>query len=444
MKKLAFIFFLAAAFISCKKERTLDVQTVDLTVQVSHNISVSEYTLPVNGVKVKLTNISSGSVQEMTTDASGKILFGSVGPGLYDIDATYTISAADYTRITQISTENDVTFNASEKSKAINTESTEPVVLKLIAGTSGDWVIKQIYYAGSNTTDGAGFRDQFLEIYNNTDRVLYADSLYFGQLWGRQSTTEAKSHVLANGKLDWSKSIDMTMGAAANTGYVYMRSLLMIPGNGKQYPVQPGNSVVIAQTALNHKTPFTGNNGREYSVRKPELTIDLSTANFEAYYGDIAIAEGGTPYASDINNPMVPNLDVVSYYGNDMLLDNPGRDSYVILKVDGTQKVKEWPQYYEPLLAPPTSTSRKYIQAPIKYIVDAVEVQPNTSSSRIPKKLAAGLDAGFTFAPKGQYTSQSVIRKTDRTVNGRIILKDTNNSTEDFDFFDTAQPRGFK
>ena len=445
MKKLVLVFLLAAVLVSCKKERTPGVQPVDVVVQVSHSINISDYSLPVNGVKVKITNISSGTSQERISDASGKIIFQSLTPGLYDIDATYTIKAADYTNVTNIQTDSDVSFNASEKSKEINASSTDAVELKLIAGTPGQWVIKQVYYAGSNTVDGAGFRDQFIEFYNNTDKVLYADSLYFGQLWGRQSTTGTLNmNILASGQLDWSKSVGMTMGAIANTGHVYMRSLFMLPGNGKQYPVQPGSSIVVAQTALNHKVPFTGNNGREYSARNPELTIDLSGANFEAYYGDLAIAEGGTPFASDIDNPNVPNLEVVSYYGNDMLFDNPGRDGFVIFKVDGTQNVKNWPQYYEPLLATPTSSARKYIQVPHKYILDAIEIQPNTAASRIPKKLPAGFDAGFTFAPKGQYTSQSVIRKTEKTVAGRRILKDTNNSTEDFDFLDLAQPKGFK
>ncbi|MNL05008.1 hypothetical protein D3C87_1255880 [compost metagenome] len=127
-----------------------------------------------------------------------------------------------------------------------------------------------------------------------------------------------------------------------------------------------------------------------------------------------------------------------------MILDNLGRDSYVIFKVDGNQKVKEWPQYNEPLKTTPPSTATKYTQVPVKYIIDGIDVQPNTADDRIPKKLGAMIDAGFTFAPLGKYTSQSIIRKTEKTVSGRKVLKDTNNSKEDFDVFDLAQPRGFK
>ncbi|WP_409517006.1 DUF4876 domain-containing protein, partial [Empedobacter sp.] len=41
-------------------------------------------------------------------------------------------------------------------------------------------------------------------------------------------------------------------------------------------------------------------------------------------------------------------------------------------------------------------------------------------------------DAGYAYLTAGSYTSTSIIRKTQKTINGRIILKDTNNSTNDF------------
>lgn len=52
------------------------------------------------------------------------------------------------------------------------------------------------------------------------------------------------------------------------------------------------------------------------------------------------------------------------------------------------------------------------------------------------------VDAQFTFVPEGTYSSYAVIRKTQTTINGRKILKDTNNSAEDF-VSQKANPRGF-
>lgn len=443
MKKLIFTLGIAFLISSCKKDRTPEIQPVDLGVKVAYNLTTSGYTLPVNGVNVKITNINTGAKQELKTDEKGQIIFKSISAGIYDIDAVYEIDAKTYSELTGSVQENGVTFNASEKSKQIDAKFTGNVELNLIAGKPGDWVIKQVYYAGSDNTEGASFRDQFYEFYNNTDRVLYADSLYFGQLWGRQSLGAESHYFTASRQYDWSKSAGMPAGTK-NDDYVYLRNLHMIPGNGKQYPVEPGQSIIVAQTALNHKSPFTDNKGKVVTVRNPALTIDLSIADFEAYYGDALIAAGKTPFASDVDNPLVPNVEIISYYGNDMVLDNNGRDSYVIFKVDGTQNVKSWPKYPEPTLKAPASDANRYYQLPVKYIIDAVEAQQNTSEDRFPKKLSPTLDAGFTFVPMGKYTSQSIIRKTAKIVNGRRILKDTNNSTEDFDFFNVAQPKGFK
>lgn len=440
MKKLVLSLCLAASLLACKKDKTPGVQPIDLDVKLSYEIS-SGYTLPLENIKIKITNTQTKASKDLTTDASGTASFKSIAPDSYDIDAVLTISAAAYSTITGIPTEDPVTFNASEKGKQLDGTLNGVLQLKLIAGTPGDWLIKQIYYAGSNTTNGAVFRDQFIEFHNNTDRVLYADSLYFAQINGRVSNASASMNYLPSGQMDWSKSLNMPSNINANKDYVYAKTLFMIPGTGKQYPVQPGGSIVVAQTALNHKSPFTGNDGKVVSVRDPELTIDLSRADFEAYYGDIL---GGKPFASDIDNPQVPNIEILAYNGNDMILDNNGRDSYVIFKVDGTQKVRDWPQYNEPLKVAPLPSVKKYFQIPIKYLIDGVEIQPNIPDSRFPKKLNPSIDAGFTFNPKGSYSSQSVIRKTNKTVNGRVVLKDTNNSTEDFDYFDKAQPRGFK
>ena len=41
------------------------------------------------------------------------------------------------------------------------------------------------------------------------------------------------------------------------------------------------------------------------------------------------------------------------------------------------------------------------------------------------------------------FNSQSVIRKTKSTINGRVIVEDTNNSSADFVKLAMANPRGF-
>lgn len=444
MNKISYLILLItiATIYSCKKEEAVStgITPVNLVVNLSYDLDSSGYDLPVKGVSVKITNTGTNSMLSTTSNDSGIARFTGIPAGTYDIDASITIDDTTYYQITGTYISSDITFNAAEKNTAIAVGNDVTLNMTLVAGTTGQWVIKQIYYAGSHRTNGALYRDQFFEIYNNSDQVLYADSLYIGQVFGRQSFTNTTYYTLANGQMDWTYSVNMPTDIHPNSDYVYTRTLLMIPGNGTTYPVQPGVSIVIAQTAMNHKEPWTGANGTTITVKDPSLTVDLSGADFETYYAPFL----SSALSSDVDNISVPNVEVLQYFGSDWILDNNGRDAYVIFKVDGSQVVKNWPQYNFPTISTPSSTATKYYQVPNKYVIDAVEIQPNTAEDRVPKKLGASFDAGYTFAPLGSYSSQSVIRKTLKTVNGRIILKDTNNSTEDFDYFEVANPRGFK
>lgn len=421
---------------SCKKDKAPDLQPVQLELRLSYASEEFGPKLGYTDVLISVTNLST-KVSNTYTPNGESVILSDLTPGEYDIDATITVERDKYNEVTGADSNTDVTFNASAKKISLTSSTT--LNLELVSGLLGDFVIKQIYYAGSDQKEGALFRDQFFEIYNNTDRILYADSLYFGRLWGNQSAVKDTKYYQSNGQYDWSKSPNMTIGDAANTDYVYLRDLFMIPGDGTMYPIQPGKSIVIAQNAMNHKVPFTGNNGKEVAIKNPDLTVDLSKANFEVYYGDIP---GRTPFATDIDNPDVPNVEVVDFEGNDWILDNLGRDSYVIFKRSSRQDISDLKRYIEPLKGTPSPNQKEYRQLPISWIMDAVEVQPQVNASRVAKKLGASLDAGLTFVTSGAYSSQSVIRKTDKTVNGIRRLKDTNNSTEDFMVI-KADPFGF-
>lgn len=435
MKTRYLLPFLLLPFLACKKDGPT-IQPIEVQVNLSYADKPLNTQLDLQLAELKLTNLSTGN-SKVFKPADGLVTMAGLAPGRYDIDVSVTITKERYKDLTGIEKAEDVVFNASLKNYNLDFSTT--IDLELVTGLIGDFVIKQIYYAGSDIQEGAVFRDQFVEIHNNTDRVLYADSLYIARAWGRQGTKAGEYHYQGNGQMDWSKSASNTIGGAANTDYVYLRDLFMVPGNGKSHPVQPGKSIVIAQNALNHKVPFVGNNGKEVGVRNPDLTVDLSKADFEVHYGDIP---GKKLFASDIDNLNVPNMEILAYDGNDWILDNLGRDSYVVFRRSSRTEVDALNDYYAPQLSAPGSNADKFKQLPNSWIMDAVEVQPTLASDRIPKKLHPTVDAGFNFVTGGKYSSQSLIRKTERNDNGVIKLKDTNNSTEDFVVI-KANPWGF-
>lgn len=461
--KLLFSLVLAVLLVTAgckKKDLTPDVPPINVIVKARYDTTGGNFNFPLTGISIKLTNQLSGAVLQQQTDNAGLAIFNSVSAGNYSVEATFKLHRNEFTAITGEETEQDsVTFNASLNNRTLNSASNNTLELNLATGTIGDWVIKQIYYAGSHTKNGAAFRDQFIEIYNNSNKVLYADSLYFAQVMGNNTsaaTTDlGKGYYITDAgdplykQFDWSKSPNMPAGAGigATHNYIYAKSLFRVPGSGTQHPVQPGESFVIAATAINHKAPYVDSAGEAVNILNPELTIDLNGADFEVNVRNFV----PNPLASDVDNLAVPNLINLTSYVRDLILDNLGRDAFVIFKttthipaIDPTQTTT-WGAFISPDDGTTSGGDKKYYyQVPRQVVIDAVEIARTEASTRNPKRLMPSLDAGITYVPGGSYSSQSVIRKTFKVVGGRKILHDTNNSSNDFDYLQKAEPKAFK
>ncbi len=424
-----FIVFFAA----CKKNVLDEVQPVQATFQLSFDANTKDLGLAFTNTEITLTNKMDGTINKAKADKDGKVVFGSIAPGNYSAVASLTVKAADYSSVTGSYTAQDIVFNGSLEASVTSTSGNLAIVLK--SGTLGNWVIKQVYYGGSSASNGAVFRDQFIEVFNNSNEVLYADSLHIALVYGKNTRVSSvdvtQSIYQSNGQLNWASAIGMN-SSKPNEDFIYLKSILMIPGTGKQYPVQPGNSIIIAQNAQNHKGAYTGTDGKTITVKNPELTIDLSKADFETYYGDVP---GINQLASDSDNPIVPNVKVLMTDDRDMILNSNGYEAIAIFKIDDAAKLEAFPS---PETKAVSSATIYYKQLPNNLVIDAVDIANTTASSRAAKRIPDALDAGFTFTLGGSYSSQSVIRKTSTTAGGRKILKDTNNSTADFDYLTIA------
>jgi hypothetical protein len=399
---------------------------------VAYNAEDKALNLPLDKSKVTIFNNTNGQTYTAETNAQGEALFQSIAPGNYSASATLAFTAAAYTQITGIPVFQDIQFNSSKSGTGVTQNTSFEMVFS--TGKIGDLVIKQYYYAGSNTARGATFRDQFVEIFNNSNEVIYLDSTYVGNTWSNNTKVN-----LGGLPWDWSKAV----GMPANIGdpskdYVYARYLFMIPGTGKQYPLNPGESVVLAQTAINHAQVYNDATGAPVSIIDPSLTVDLSNAAFEAYMVEYNRAqaekpEDFKPFKTDLDNPAVPNLQIVAAGTyNDWTFDATGREDLFIFKTN--EDPRKWKAYPDPTVMPGNvkPDTKHYVQVPIKYITDAMEIIPPIPANKIPKRLQDALDAAGTYVTGGQYSSQSLVRKTLKTVNGRRILQDTNNSVNDF------------
>ena len=92
------------------------------------------------------------------------------------------------------------------------------------------------------------------------------------------------------------------------------------------------------------------------------------------------------------------------------------------------------------------SQSKKSYVIPNEWIVDAVNLSPSETFQWL--TFSQTLDAGYTYvAPTGSDVTRfgkAVRRKVQQIVNGRRVLQDTNNSTDDFEHGVPANPNYFK
>ncbi len=260
-------------------------------------------------------------------------------------------------------------------------------------------VITEIFFTGTLTPEGKQYSDdQYFKIGNNSDSTLYLDGLAI-----------VESAFLTTDKQDYTPDI---MAQAMTVDAVYC-----FPGSGKDHPIAPGQEVVVALNAVNHK---------EYNPQ----SIDLSRADFEFY------DESQNPSFTDTDNPDVPNL--VNWYDYSLSyfsLHNRGFKSYALARptVDAATFMSEYKYTYTWVFS-----FGEYVfdmddegfKVPNSWIVDAVNLSVASDYQWI--VTSPSLDAGWTHCgsvdqDKTRY-GKAVVRKRE---SGKWI--DTNNSTNDFE-----------
>src|SRR5690554_7340613 len=145
------LFFMSAALLtqSCKKPAKESVTPVKLDLKLSVD-DESGAVIPLQGAMVRITNKVSGQVNEATSNQNGDAMFESIIPGIYELTASLTISAEDYSTLSGVYVENDVTYSINDGGLEVFDDLVLPLRLEA-TGIIGNLVFKQIYYAGSNT-----------------------------------------------------------------------------------------------------------------------------------------------------------------------------------------------------------------------------------------------------------------------------------------------------
>ena len=377
---------------ACKKDDNNGIPTEPLSVtfhlQAPDKVAITQYAT----LTLTLTELNKNEkVEKVYHNVSSSDFKLELSAGSYEVRAAGSVN---YTQSGTTVT-GEVAGFVSKIDILTATTYTVPLSLKLTPSGEGDFIIEEIFFTGTATPEGKQyFGDQYIKLYNPTNKVLYADGLVL-----------ADSEFLTVTKRDYTPNI---MAEAFTAG-----SMVQIPGNGTQYPVQPGASIVIAEQGINHKE----NNPN---------SIDLSKADFENFY---------PPRVKDVDGVGVTNN--INLHGI-FIFNNRGNRSYVIARFPEGTTTATLQYDYEYKVATKLM-QRQALKIPNEWIVDAVNLSTKEGFEWI--VTAPSLDAGYTYVTNAEGDAsrygKSVRRKVLSQNNGKTVFKDTNNSTEDFEILTT-------
>ena len=377
------------------------VAPVTLNVTVERPASFSQGAdLARKGVTLTLN----GNQQTALTDAQGKATFVGIAPDVYTISTTWQVSAAEYAAYTG----DDVATDGASVTGSVNAQVVSADVsltLPTHVAVNRSVVIGKVYYAGSKDMNNKNYlAGRYIELFNQSDSVVDVAGMYVALL----ESESTPAYTLANLHEKFADSV------------VLAKQIFRIPAD-KPYQVLPGETVLLANSAVDH-------------VPSAPQENNLTTANFEA-----KDATGRTR-----NNPDVPALTLVySAYTSisQMNLLQGGPCGVALFRT--AEDVSAWGKTY----AYGKVKGMEFVKIPVRYITDAVDIlkRGNQGVDINTKRLCPNLDAGYTNIKSASgYTGELVVRKVARRVGQRLILQDTNNSSNDFHVSTTLKIRQYE
>ncbi|MFC4163970.1 DUF4876 domain-containing protein [Epilithonimonas zeae] len=373
----------SAVIVSCSKDDD------DFGTEVSQK---SVLTVTLKGDNIATYKTLDIEILETNTGAITKKTLENVSAYSFELPyGSYKISA-NGTVITKDNEEVQVGASAEQDINSGVVNLSLPLVIKQF---NNDFIIEEVFFAGVKTNEGKNYNNsRYFKITNNTDEVLYADRLMI-------ATSEFFTTV-----------------ARTVTPYIVdqafpISAVMIVPGTGKEHPVQPGSFIVIADNAINHTT----SNG-----------FDLTKADFEF--------PSTNPSLGQVDNPSVPNMNIaytqMTY--NMIFLYTTSQQGYALARLPEGQTadtfLAENKYDYSYTNSAGGVTNKSVYKIPNTWIVDALNTSRDDDFLQI--LTAPSIDAGWTTASPG-YNGKTVRRKVLGTMsNGKNLYKDTNNSTADF------------
>jgi len=392
-------------------------------------VTVSKYTeavprtakFVITGTETLVTDVTLTQTGPTPPAEPGKESFSVIANGgdfEVEVPSGYTYSAEAGASWVKVTSSNDGLLKFTVESNLSGSENrSTTVTAKLTDGTvfetvevqqswrnvePGELLIEEVYFAGSLIEGSSSAdEDQYIRLTNNADHTIFADRVLF-------ALSETDSQVSSTGA---------TWTYPELPDHIGINTIYMIPGDGDDVPLEPGQSLILALSAKNYKE---GNAN----------SIDLSKADYEFYdENDIY---------PDTDNPDVANLDC--WFKSSFTitgLHGRGYESYAIAYLPTSydaesfmaefpwegSRVMDWNGYH---------FEREITDAYIiknEWVLDAVNCGVEEFFGT--PAFNATVDAGYTGCGTVDKDPNRFGKSARRISEGGKLL-DTNNSTNDF------------
>lgn len=235
---------------------------------------------------VRIRRIGESPVEAGTTDSLGQVTFAGLLPGRYDLTFLRLLSVDEGIRIAEA---DSMLAGISALGGGARSGVQPPAVtveVEAVAGRRGSLVISEIHDWSPRVTSGPAAQysqAMYIEVYNNSDTTVYLDGkILGGGLWYVWESELSESSLDNCAEFEaWRMDPDG----------VWSEKHLRFPGTGREYPIPPHGTRVVAAQAIDHGEVHPG-------LGLP----DLSMADFEVV---------GT--GQDVDNPAVPNMEHVGF-----------------------------------------------------------------------------------------------------------------------------------
>jgi len=329
----------------------------------------------VRNAEVKLKGQTLELEYTFISDSNGMVMLDRIKADEYFITAIRPMSETEMETITGSPVSKVKLKNQNLGLITISCEHDTTITLSMeaVAGWS-PLVISEIYASGAPNA-GYYFHDKYVEIFNQTDSVIYLDRLILAQ-------------------------VDVAPSSGDTLNYIYSKNVWYFPGSGRDHPLEPAGFAICALDAIDH------------TLAGAPASVDLSNVRFEFFKEDTG---------KDVDNPNIPNM-VMLYQssGYDWMIGGE-KDAVILSNAD-------------PLTLP---FQNSLYPIPISSVIDGVEFLKDVTQTQL-KKLSTQIDAGATGGI-AFYTGKSMERMA-FFLDGRMVMKDDNNSSLDFIVIDRPTP----